>query len=147
MNALRRIAVIVVCVGAAAYAIPAAYTAADSMKTWVKPTVAEPWSGGRVWGEDVDFLDWARQEIPPGDKFMIVDGTGNVASNQWGSFELYPGVFTTDPAEADWVVLYGIYRGNVDPAFNKEFPDEHVYSDGFSILGRKGVPTATDGAP
>lgn len=143
MSRVRRIAAIVVCVAAGAYAIPATYTAADSMRLWVKSTVDEPWSGGKVWAVDTDFLEWTREQIPPGDHFLVIDGTGNPAVSQWTPFQLYPDVVTEDSSKADWMVLYGIYRGSAG-AEVESFPDERVYADGFSLLGRKGVPTETE---
>jgi hypothetical protein len=116
------------------------------MLTWVEPTVEEPWSGGRIWGVDTAFLDWVHERIPDDDRFLIIDGTGNLAIAQWAPYQLYPAVVTEDPAEAQWVVLYGIYRGNAGPDV-LGFPEERVYADGFSLLGRAGVPTSDEESP
>ena len=144
MTRFRRIAALVVCVAAGLYAVPAAYTAVDSMMLWKTPSVEEPWAGGRVWSMDVDYLDWVKEQIPEGDEFLVIDGTGNPAVAQWTPFQLYPDVVTEDASEADWVVLYGVRSPDAGPEV-EDFPEERVYADGYSLLGREGVPTVTEG--
>jgi hypothetical protein len=143
MKRIRRVVSIVVCVAAAAYAIPASYSATTGMRDSARNPVSERWAGGMVWSVDTVFLDWVRGQIPPGDRFLLIDGTGNIAIAEWAPFQLFPNVITKDASEADWVVLYGIYRGNAGPEV-EGFSDERVYADGYSLLGREGVPTQTE---
>ena len=145
MTAVRRIGAIAFCVVATLYAVPAAWTAVDHMNLWRTPTVSEPWSGGKVWSVDTDFLDWARKQIPPGDRFLVIDGTGNPAIAQWTPFQLYPDVVTEDASEADWIVLYGVRSPDAGPEV-ADFPNETVYADGYSLLGREGVRTDDGGS-
>lgn len=129
----RRIAAVVMCVAAGVFAVVGIPRTADSLATWTKPVLSGKWAGGQVWEVDTAYLDWVKTHVRKGEEFALIDGTGNVAISQWAPYQLYPAVLVEDPAEADWVVLYGIRSPDAGIALEPG-SEELVYLDGFSIV-------------
>lgn len=143
MNRARRFSVLILCVAGAGYALLGAQTAADNMRTWTTPTLSGPWAGGEVWSVDTDYFEWAQDMMEPSDRFILVDGTGNIAVADWATYQLYPAVRTEDPSEADWVVLYGIDPEYAGPEV-ADFTEQITYADGFFLMGRTDAATGEE---
>lgn len=133
MKHARRAVAILLCVAAGAFTVVSVPGMAHDLSTWTKPTMSGPWAGGKVWQLDTDYLNWVRNFVNEGDRFALVDGTGNVAISQWAPYQLYPAIMVNNPAEADWIVLYGVWSADagLPPGLAT---DERVYRDGYSVL-------------
>lgn len=80
---------------------------------------------------EVDFVEWARSQIPRGESFHVV--TDDVDGYQWITYRLLPGLVTSAD-RADWIVFYG----KVDPSDYDatRFESPRTFQDGFAVARR-----------
>lgn len=106
------------------------------------------WAGGVQWGVDIDFLDWVAGQIDENDRFLVVNGDGNLAIDLWSTYQLYPATRTTDPDQADWAIVYGtsVEESGLDP---EAFGEIRTYSDSLHLLKKTGgtpAESSSDGS-
>lgn len=137
MSRVRKTAAVLLCLSAGIFALISVPRVVDELSAWTKPAYNSPWAGGQIWSVDTEYLDWIKVHVKEGESFHLIDGTGNIAIGQWAPYQLYPAVAVENPAEADWIVLYGVRSpdANLPPGFTYE---EEVYLDGYSLLQRLG---------
>jgi hypothetical protein len=89
---------------------------------------------GKSANAKVDFVEWARQRIPPGEKIYVF--AGDSEGYQWTTFRLLPDLAVDRPEDADWLVFYDQEpdeSGDYDPS-QFEAPEE--FEDGFAVARR-----------
>ena len=84
--------------------------------------------GGVVGGVDVDFLEWVRRRLEPGDTFQLVIGRreAHPTAYQWGTFQLAPHLAVDAAQEADLIVLYDRPPGGDYPSESFERPTAYA---------------------
>jgi hypothetical protein len=93
--------------------------------------------GGQKLRLEVRFLEWARRRVPNDATFYLAfRGRRREAAYQWATYRLFPRVAVGSPAEAEWVVFYGVRR---PPKASRSGPFRRVipFRAGFALGERR----------
>lgn len=90
---------------------------------------------GRSADVEIDFVEWAREQIPAGETFLVV---GEDRGQQWTTFRLLPNLAVDRPEDADWIVFYGEDPEDADAYDPSAFGEPEEFDDGFAVARRSG---------
>jgi hypothetical protein len=109
----------------------------DARDGWRLSETERQVRGGAKLGVDVRFVEWVSRRMPRDATFYIAfPGHRREAVYQWATYRLFPRVSVRRPAEAEWVVFYGVRR---PPRASPNGPFRRVtgYRVGFALGERR----------
>jgi len=94
-------------------------------------------AGGAVADVNVEFVEWARDRLGPGETFYLVpDGpSGDAAAYQWTTYRLLPSLAVDRPELADVLVFYDERPDGAD--YDRgAFERPRTYEPGYAVARR-----------
>ena len=88
---------------------------------------------GRSADVEVEFVEWARERIPPGATIHVLPG--DEEGFQWVTFRLLPSLAVDRPEEAEWLVFYDREPDDEDYP-SEDFDDPERFEEGFAVAER-----------
>ena len=82
---------------------------------------------------DVEFVEWARERIPPGATIHVLPG--DEKGFQWVTYRLLPSLAVDRPEEAEWLVFYDHEPDEGDYPL-EDFEDPEEFEEGFGVAKR-----------
>jgi hypothetical protein len=142
VDALRRVAVCICIAALAAVAlIRLGLTTQDLARRAARPkpdAARRDTAGGQAAGTDVDFVEWARLALGPGDSYWIVSGSArrDPAFHQWVSYRLLPRRESPGAATAHALIWHLDPKA---PTMSAPSWRVHTYGAGSAIAMRTGI--------
>lgn len=106
---------------------------AEGMRDAALPPAAAQLAPGRSADVEVEFVEWARERIPPGATIHVLPGDED--GMQWVTFRLLPSLAVDDPEQAEWLVFYDREPDEEDYP-SEDFDDPERFDDGFAVAER-----------
>lgn len=106
---------------------------AERARNAATPPAEAQLAPGRSADVDVEFVEWARERIPPGETIHVLPG--DEEGFQWITYRLLPSLAVDRPEEAEWLVFYDREPDDEDYP-SEDFDDPERFEEGFAVAER-----------